>query len=128
MRRKNVRRVQTEQHQRESEPSESHHGLLGLYGLDLQTLVLFGGSVVVLPLVRVPAQLPRRAALAVAPGLPGLRWGAGVVPALLLGDVRLGPVHRLHVLAQGAGIGVAFGAAGDFADVRFLEEIRAELG
>ena len=79
---------------------------------------------VVVPLVGEAAQrqLPRGPAGAVAAGVARLHGGAGVrVAPLLLGDVGLGTVHGLHVLAQGAGVRVALGAARDFADVRFLQ-------
>lgn len=39
---------------------------------------------------------------------------------VLLGDVGVGAVHRLHVFAQGAGIRVALGAARDLTDVWLL--------
>lgn len=106
----------------------SHHGLLSLDGLDLQTLVLLGGSVVVVvPLIRVAAtqaHLAWRASLAIGAMLPRLRRRPRVVATLLLGDVRLGTVHCLHVLPQGAGVRVALGAARDFAHVRFLKKIK----
>lgn len=79
---------------------KSHHGLLCLDGLDLQTFILFWGSMVVLPLVCIPTQgqLPWWPSLAVAPRLPWLGRRAGVITTLLLGDMCLWPVHRLHVL------------------------------
>ena len=59
-----------------------------------------------------------------AAGVPRGR-GPGVhVPALLLGDMRLRAVHRLHVFAEGAGVRVALGAAGDLTHVRFLPKPR----
>lgn len=79
---------------------KSYHGLLCLDRLDLQTIVLFRGRVVVLPLVRIPAQrkLPWRATLAVPPRLPGLGRRARVIAPLFLGNVRLRPVYRLNML------------------------------
>ena len=76
---------------------------------------------VVLSLVPVTAQgqLPWRPALTVAPWFPGRGSWVGVA-ALLLGDMRLRPVHSLNVLPQGAGVGVALGAAWDLTHVRFL--------
>lgn len=80
---------------------KSHHGLLCLDGFDLQTFILFWGSMVVLPLVRIPTQgqLPWWPSLAVAPRLPWLGWRPGIIAALLLGDMCLRPVHRLYMLA-----------------------------
>lgn len=61
-------------------------------------------------------------ALLVFTVLPGCRRSGRQVAALLLGDVGLWAVDRLHVLPEGAGVGVALGAAGDLADIRFLWE------
>lgn len=44
------------------------------------------------------------------------------VAALFFGDMGLWAVHRLDVLPEGAGVGVALRAAGDLTDVGFLKK------
>lgn len=42
------------------------------------------------------------------------------IPSVLLGDVGVRAVHRLHVFAQGTGVCVALGAAWNLAHVGLL--------
>ena len=65
---------------------------------------------------------PRRVGLAEAAAavLPRLLLVIVVVALVPLVGVGLVPVHRLHVLPERGGVGVALGAAGHFARVRFL--------
>lgn len=102
---------------------KSHHRLLCLDGLDLQTFILFWGSMVVLPLVCIPTQgqLPWWPALAIGPRLPWLGRRARVISTLFLGYMCLRPMHSLHMLTQGAWVCVAFGAAWNFTYIWFLK-------
>ena len=68
---------------------------------------------------------PRRvgladAAVAVVPGLVLVVVMVALVPLV---GVALGPVHRLHVLPQRRGVGVALRAARHLARVRFLRTV-----
>lgn len=99
-------------------PEPSYHRVFHLDGLDVQVVLCSSGGAAlhhfVVPLE--PLSVPL-VILAVVPGPWGPRQE---VATLLLGDVRLWAVDRLHVLSERAWVRVALCTAGDLANVRFL--------
>lgn len=99
-------------------PEPSYHRVFHLDGLDVQVVLCSSGGAAlqhfVVPLE--PFSVPL-VILAVVPGPWGPRQE---VATLLLGDVRLWAVDRLHVLSERAWIRVALCTSGDLANVWFL--------
>lgn len=97
----------------------SYPGALCLDGFDMQT-VLHGvaGASGLHTVLRSPAAW-LGTGLTVAILLE--QWGTEVhIIALLLSDMGIWSMDRLHMLAEGAGVCVPLGAARDLADVGFL--------
>jgi len=104
-----------------------YHGVLRLNGRELQTVLhASGGTVALCPAVQ--ASAAKLAVCLIFSGpLRRLGSGWGIAP-LLLGDVGFWSVHCLHMLPERAGVGVALGAAGDLAHVRFLSRGKITVG
>ena len=96
----------------------AYPGALRLDGLDVQAVLHGLASAAGLGVVlRAPAGLGAGLAVPILPE----QGGAEVhIVALLLGDVSVWAMDRLHVLPEGAGVRVPLGAAWNLADVGFL--------
>lgn len=103
---------------RASAAQSAYPGALCLDGLDVQAVLHGLASAAGLGVVLgAPAGLGAGLAVPILPE----QGGAEVhIVALLLGDVSVWAVHRLHVLPEGAGVRVPLGAAWNLADVGFL--------
>lgn len=101
------------------QPSFAYPGALCLDSFDVQAvlhcLITATGLRV---LLRAPAT--RFSACLTVPILLEHRCAEMHIVALLLGDMSIRAMDRFHMLPERAGVCVAFGAAWDLADVRFL--------
>ena len=103
---------------RASAAQSAYPGALCLDGLDVQAVLHGLASAAGLGVVLgAPAGLGAGLAVPILPEQGGAELH---IVALLLGDVSVRAVHRLHVLPEGAGVRVPLGAAWDLADVGFL--------
>ena len=100
-------------------PSSAYPGALGLDGFDVQAVFHgLAGAAGLGTLLR--ASAPGLGTGLVVPVLLEQRGAEVHVVTLLLGDVSVWAVYRLHMLPERAGVRVSLGAAWDLADVGFL--------
>lgn len=99
-------------------PEPSYHRVFHLDGLYVQVVLCSSGGAALQHFV-VPLE-PFSVPLVILAVVPGPRGPRQEVATLLLGDVRLWAVDRLHVLSERARVRVALCTPGDLANVRFL--------
>lgn len=100
-------------------PEPSYHRVFHLDGLYVQVVLCRSGGAAVQHFV-IPLE-PVSVPLVILAVVPGPRGPRQEVATLLLGDVRLRAVDRLHVLSERAWICVALCTTRDLANVRFLQ-------